>query len=150
MSRLSRPNAFRGMLSWFSSSRLTMLVCKFCSRSSHATDSSYKLPKHPSKKIRQKKNGYYVHNLQCGSFSSARGSASGNLALPPDLQFGTSLVCLETTNTCLSWLQRVNVSDFCLLFCYTIQSLYSHSLSSCMLTLHPALSSPSDWLRATS
>jgi len=83
MSRLSRLNAFHGMLSCFSSSRLTMLVCKFCSRSLHATDPSYKLPKPHSKKIKQRKNEYYVHNLQCGSFSSVRGSASGNLATKP-------------------------------------------------------------------
>lgn len=83
MSRLSRPNAFHGLPSWFCSSRLTELACKFCSGSLHATDPSYKLPTSHRKNIKQMRNGYYIHNLQCGSFSSARGSASGNLVIPP-------------------------------------------------------------------
>lgn len=40
-------------------------------------------------------------------------------ALPPHLQYGT-VVCLETTNTCLAWLQRISVSCFV----NTIWSLY--------------------------
>lgn len=93
MSRLSRPNAFHGLLSWFCSSRLTELACKFCSRSLHAADPSYTLPKSHSKNIKQTRNGYCIHNIQCGCFSSARGSALETL--PSHLHFGI-LVCLET------------------------------------------------------
>lgn len=142
MSRLSQLNAFCCMPSWFSSSHLNMLVCKFCSRSLHATDPSYKLPKPHSKKIKQRKNGCYGRNFQCGTFSFTRGSAAGNLATKHVVWH----ISLEYTNTCFSCLQCINRSDFRPLFCYTIQSFYCHSLS-CMLTLHPALSPPSDWLR---
>lgn len=83
MSRLSRLNAFRGTPRWFFSSCLTLPVCQFCSRSLHATDPSYKLPKPHSKKIKQRKNEVCIHSLQRGCFSCVRGSASGNLATTP-------------------------------------------------------------------
>lgn len=126
MSRLSRPNAFHGMLSWFSSSRLTMLLCKFCSRSLHAADPSYKLPRPQSKKIKQGRMGitFTVFTVVLSLLREVLPLET----LPPHLQFGT-LVYLETTNTCLSWLQLISGADFCLLFCYTIRSLHCHSLS---------------------